>query len=203
MESSAIILSGGFSKRLGRDKGLVILASKPLVLHVIDRISNIADEILVVVGNKTQYEIFKDKLGKKAILIIDKEEFQSPLIGAATGFEKAKGKYSYLLPCDTPFISTKILQLLYDLCKGKSAVIPRWPTGYIEPLQAVYKTKPALLAAKQALSQKNMNMQSMIANLKEVRYVSTMLLEQIEPKLETFFNINTIEDLKNAKTLLK
>ena len=77
MESSAIILSGGFSKRLGRDKGLVILASKPLVLHVIDRISNIADEILVVIGNKTQYEIFKDKLGKKAILIIDKEEFQS------------------------------------------------------------------------------------------------------------------------------
>ncbi len=32
-----MVLAGGFSKRFGQDKGLVELAGKPLVLHVLDR----------------------------------------------------------------------------------------------------------------------------------------------------------------------
>jgi molybdopterin-guanine dinucleotide biosynthesis protein A len=43
----------------------------------------------------------------------------------------------------------------------------------------------------------------MIENLRRVRYVSTVVLEQIEPKLLTFFNINTPQDLKKAESLLK
>ena len=203
IKKTAIVLAGGYSKRFGEDKGLVLLAGKTLVSYVVERVNSIVNETLVIVSSEKQKHEYSKVLPKQTKLFVDVTDSQSPLVGAMTGLKEATGAFSILLACDTPFISTKILQLLYDLCKGKSAVIPRWPTGYIEPLQAVYETKPALLAAKQALSQKNMNMQSMIANLKKVRYVSTMLLEQIEPKLETFFNINTIEDLKNAKTLLK
>jgi molybdopterin-guanine dinucleotide biosynthesis protein A len=203
MHSSAIILAGGFSRRFGSDKGLVLLAGKPLILHVIERVSDVADEIIVVVSSTNQEEKFENILNERAKIVIDKSESQSPLVGTMTGFETAKGEISLLLPCDSPLVSTQIVQFLLEMCTDRSAAIPRWPNGYIEPLQAAYHIKSALVAAKRALKQGNMNMRSMINNLGRVRYISTMVLEQIEPELLTFFNINTIQDLKKAEILLK
>ena len=203
MKNSAIILAGGFSRRFGRDKGLIILAGKPLVLHVVDRVSKVVDEVLLVVSSKDQKSKFENILEEKAILVIDKNDSQTPLIGAITGFESAKGEYSLLLPCDTPLVSAQIVQFLLDMCINRSASIPRWPSRYIEPLQAVYHTKSALTAAKTAFAEENMNMLSMIENLRGVRYVSTMVLEQLEPDLLTFFNVNTPQDLKKAESILK
>lgn len=203
MKKSAVILAGGFSRRFGRDKGLVVLAGKPLILHVIDRVSKVADEVLVVVSSEEQKNKFETILEEKANLVIDKDDSQSPLVGAITGFESANAEYSLLLPCDTPLVSTQIVQFLLDMCTNRSAAIPRWPSGYIEPLQAVYRTESALTAAKTALKQGKMNMRSMIDNLRGVRYVSTMVLEQLEPDLLTFFNVNTPQDLKKAESILK
>jgi len=203
VKKSAVILAGGFSRRFGSDKALVVLAGKPLLIHVINRVSKVVDEVLVVVSSKDQKNKFETILGEKANVVIDKNDFQSPLVGAITGFASAKGEYSLLLPCDTPLVSSQIVQFLLDMCTNRSAAIPRWPSGYIEPLQAVYHTKSALTGAKTAVKQGKMNMRSMIDNLSGVRYVSTMVLEQMEPKLLTFFNINTPQDLKKAESILK
>ena len=203
MKKSAVILAGGFSRRFGSDKALVVLAGKPLVLHVINRVSKAVDEVLVVVSSKEQKNKFETILGEKTNLLIDKNDSQSPLVGAVTGFESSKGEYSLLLPCDTPLVSTQIVQFLLDVCINRRAAIPRWSNGYIEPLQAVYHTESALTAAKTALRHGKLNMQSMIDNLTGVRYVSTMVLEQMEPELLTFFNFNTPRDLKKADSLLK
>jgi molybdopterin-guanine dinucleotide biosynthesis protein A len=203
LQKLAVILAGGFSRRFGRDKGLVVLAGKPLIIHVIDRVSEVVDDVLVVVSSMEQKNKFESILEEKANVVIDKDKSQSPLVGAITGFESANSKYSALLPCDTPLVSTSIVQFLLDMCTNRSAAIPRWPNGYIEPLQAVYHTKSALTAAKTALKRGRMNMRSMIENLRGVRYVSTIVLEQLEPDLSTFFNVNTPQDLKKAESLLK
>lgn len=202
MEKSAVVLAGGFSKRFGQDKGLLELAGKPLILHILDKVSTVVDEVLVVVSSKSQEKAYTCFLKQKAKIVIDKYETQNPLVGALTGFEKAQGKYSLLLPCDTPFVSSQIASFLLELCVNKDAVIPRWPNGHIEPLQAVYYTKSALNVADKALEDKKQNMHSMIASLKKVRYVSTLVLKQIDPKLTTFFNINTPKDLRKAEHML-
>ncbi len=199
LKRSAVILAGGFSKRFGQDKGLVKLAGKPLVLHVLDTISGVVDETVVVVSSEGQINPIECLLQGKAKIVVDESRTQSPLIGASTGFGNAKGKYSLLLPCDTPFVSSQIASLLLDLCINKSAVIPRWPNGYIEPLQAVYHTKSALIVTKAALKEKKLDLRSMIAHMKDIRYVSTLVLRQFDPKLLTFFNINTLEDLRKAE----
>jgi len=203
LEKSAIILAGGFSKRLGQEKGLIKLVDKPLILHVLDRVYGIVDETLVVISSNNQREAFGHLLGHRASVIIDRNEMQSPLIGALNGFENVRGEYSLLLPCDTPFISSEIASLLLDICVNKSAAIPRWPNGYIEPLQAAYHTKSALTAAKTALEQGKMDLQSMITHLRGIRYISTMVLQQMDSKLLTFFNINTEEDLRRAESMLR
>ena len=203
MEKSAIILAGGYSKRFGQDKGLVLLANKPLVKYVIDKIGNAVEEKIVVVSSKAQAENYSKVVDSDVRVLVDISPVQSPLVGALTGFENTRAKYSFLLPCDAPFISKDVVSLLLELCINKSAVIPRWPNSYIEPLQAVYCTEPALKAAKSALSEGKLNMLSMIEKLRGVRYVSTLVLQQIDPKLMTFFNVNTPMDLKKAEQLLK
>lgn len=202
MEKSAVVLAGGFSKRFRQDKGLLKLADKPLILHILDNVSTVVNKVLVVVSSKGQEKAYTNFLKSKAKIVIDKYEIQNPLVGALTGFENAYGEYSLLLPCDTPFVSSQIASFLLELCVNKDAVIPRWPNGHIEPLQAVYHTKSVLNAAKKALEDKKLNMRSMIGYLKKVRYVSTLVLEQIDPKLMTFFNVNTPKDLRKAECML-
>lgn len=203
MEKSAVILAGGFSRRFGQDKGLLPLANKPLIEHVLDAIDKIVDEKIVVVSSKTQAENYTKVLDSKVKVVVDDDNVQSPLVGALKGFKEASNEYALLLPCDTPLLSKDVLSLLLDLCPNKNAVIPRWPNGYIEPLQAVYCTKPALEAAKKALSEGKLNMQSMVDKLRGVRYVSTLVLRQLDPELKSFFNVNTPMDLRKAEAMLR
>lgn len=203
MDKSAIILAGGFSNRFGQDKGLLLLAGKPLIRRIMHAIYGIVDETIIVVSSKVQAENFAKVTGSNVRIVIDANDMQSPLIGALTGFERAYGEYSLLLPCDTPLVSRDILLLLLELRTNKNAVVPRWPNGYIEPLQAVYCTKPAVEAAKKTLNAGKADMRSMVDGLQGVRYISTLVLRQLDPKLRTFFNVNTLLDLRNAEFMFK
>jgi len=202
LKKSAVVLAGGFSKRFGKDKCLIELAGKPLVVHVLERISKIVDERTVVVASEAQRHMLSDALGGRVSLVVDRYEGQSALVGALTGFESVQGEYSILLPCDTPFISTSVAELLFELCPDRTAVIPRWPNGFIEPLQAVYHAKSAVTAANAALEEGEHNLSSMIARMPRVRYLSTLVLQQLDPKLLTFFNVNAPLDLKRAELLI-
>jgi len=203
LDKSAIILAGGFSSRFGQDKGLLPLLKKPLIKYVLSATNGIVDETIIVVSSESQAENFAKVVDSNVNIVVDIDDVQSPLIGASTGFRKTQGEYSLLLPCDTPLVSTKILLLLFELCTNRNAVIPRWPNGYIEPLQAVYRTKPALEAAEGALSEGKCDIRSMVDRLGGVRYISTLVLQQLDPKLRTFFNVNTSLDLKKAESMLK
>ena len=203
MDKSAIILAGGFSSRFGQDKGLLLLLKKPLIRHVLSATNGIVDETIIVVSSEGQAENFAKVVDSNVNIVVDIDDVRSPLIGASTGFRKTQGEYSLLLPCDTPLVSTKILLLLFELCTNRNAVIPRWPNGYIEPLQAVYRTKLALEAAESAFSEGKLDIRSMVDRLGGVRYISTLVLQQLDPKLRTFFNVNTSLDLKKAESMLK
>lgn len=203
MTKAAVILAGGSSKRFGRDKCLIDLVGVPLVLRVADRVSAIVDEKVVVVGSDLQRRTLVNLLGSKAKVVVDKYEGQSPLIGALTGFESVDAAYSLLLPCDAPFVSSEIASVLLELCVNRTAVIPRWPNGYVEPLQAAYKTKYALNAAREALDEGERDLLSMISRLRGIRYVSTLVLQQYDPNLLTFFNVNTPQDLKKAESMVE
>jgi len=200
---AAVILAGGFSKRFGEDKCLIRLASKPLVSRVIDRVSTVVDEIVVVTGSPGQREMFSVLLRSEIKVLVDKLRLQSPLVGVLTGFESLSSDYSLLLPCDTPFVSRQVATLLLDLCVGKGAAIPRWPNGYIEPLQSAYHVKTAIQATQKAMDGGKLDLSSMIGNIKGVRYVSTMVLQQLDPDLLTFFNVNTTSDLRRAESMSK
>jgi len=200
---SAIILAGGGSTRFGQNKGLIKLIEKPLVLHVLDKISSVIDDTVIVVKSKEQKRRFKEVIKKRADIIIDENRDQTPLVGSLTGFKVVQNEYALLLPCDAPFLSTKILSFLLETCEDNFATIPKWPNGHIEPLHAAYHVKTATKAAETALNEEKLNMRSMILNMYRVRYISTLILRKFDPQLQTFFNINTVNDLKKAEILIK
>lgn len=203
MDRSAIVLAGGFSSRFGKDKGILELAHKPLIKHVVDVVTPVVDETIVVTNSQERITQYAKVITKHAQFVVDICKSKSPLVGAFTGFGVAQGKYSLLLPFDTPFVSIEVVSLLFELCRNRAAVIPRWPNGYIEPLHAVFQTELALKAAKTAVAEGKLKVRAMIEKLSGVRYVSTLVIQQLDPDLRTFFNINTLSDLKKARTMAK
>ena len=203
MDRSAIVLAGGFSSRFGQDKGVLELAGKPLIRRVVDAVAGLVDEVVVVTNSEERIARYAEVMGGGVRFVVDVCEARSPLIGALSGFGAARGEYSLLLPFDTPFVSGAVVSLLFELCEGRAAVIPRWPNGYIEPLHAVYQTRLALEAAEGAVAEGRLQVRALIERLRGVRYVSTMVVQQLDPGLLTFFNVNTPADLDKAVALVK
>jgi molybdopterin-guanine dinucleotide biosynthesis protein A len=203
LDRSAIVLAGGVSSRFGQDKGILEIANKPLIKYVIDAVNPLVDETIVVTNSQDRIKEYAKVVATDVRFAIDSCESKGPLIGALTGFGFAHGKYALLLPFDTPFVSREVVSLLFELCLNKTAAIPRWPNEQIEPLHAVYQTKVALEAAKIAVGEGKLNMRAMIEKMRGVRYVSTLVVQQLDPDFRTFFNINTPLDLKKAMAMVK
>jgi molybdopterin-guanine dinucleotide biosynthesis protein A len=204
LKKSVIILAGGSSSRLNSDKGTVELAGKPLLKYIVDAVEGLVDEIVVVASSKERADVYsKIVSSSKACFIVDEYDSKGPLIGALTGFKAVNGEYSLLLPVDTPFVSREVLSLLFELCVDKAVAVPRWTNNEIEPLHAVYRTKEALKAVEEAFVQGEEDMQAMVNRLRGVRYISTLVIEQLDPDLRTFFNVNTALDLKKASAMIK
>ena len=200
MDNTAIILAGGFSSRFGSDKGILKIANRSLIAHVAKTVNSIVNEIIVVTNSKKKIETYSKEVNELKIkFFLDIYDDIGPLAGALTGLKNANGTYSLIVPFDTPFLSKNILSLLFKLCKNRSAVIPRWPNGHIEPLHAVYLTKETLKAAKNAIAQKETKVRAMIQRLTDVYYLSTETIRKYDSELLTFLNINTPSDLEIAK----
>jgi molybdopterin-guanine dinucleotide biosynthesis protein A len=203
LDKSAIVLAGGSSSRFGEDKGVVKLAGKPLLSHVVDAVRCVVDEIIVVTSSSDRVAKYEELVNKDVRFAVDTWESEGPLVGASTGFSVARGKYALVLPSDTPFVSRDVVSLLFELSVGRSAAIPRWPNGQIEPLHAVYMVDVAMAAAKAAVAEGRLDMRGMIERMQGVRFVSTLVILELDPELKGFFNINTPLDLRKAEVMIK
>jgi molybdenum cofactor guanylyltransferase len=202
VDRSAIILAGNSNDKFESDKGSADLNGKPLLKHVTDSVATLVDETIVVTDSDELAKKYTKIIGEHVSFAVDEEKSIGPLMGALTGFSKANGKYSLLLPCDAPFVSKDILLLLFELCINRSAAIPRYPDQRIEALQAAYNTKIALAAARESISDGKHDLASMVEKMHGVRYVSTMVIEQLDPNFRSFFRIKTAFDLKKTSAVL-
>lgn len=175
---------------------------KPLVKHVADVVDGVVDEIVVVSDTEQNAELYRELVGCAKVVVAD-FDLQSLLVGAKAGLDVAQGTHSLLVSSDAPLVSAEVVDLLFELCKGKTVALPRWPNQQIEPLRAVYHTASALKAAQLALEDGCMDLSALINNLGGVRYISTLAIAEFDPDLKTLFNVNTPVDLKMAETLSK
>lgn len=200
---AAVILVGGHSSRFGSNKALQNLGGKPLIRHVVDRVLDVVDEVVVVAGRGQAKAEYYSVLPSLIRVVSDDLEGKNPLIGIVAGLRAAEAEYAAILACDIPFLSCRVLGLLFRRALGADAAIPRWNRRRIEPLQAVYCRTPTLRAALETLTPSDLSIEDMIVKLGQVVYVSIEdEIANIDRDLTTFFNINTREDLTIAEKML-
>lgn len=195
------MLAGGKSERFGEDKAFAKLAGKSLLLHVVERAVDVADEVVVAIGRDAHLHSYTRILPESVRVLKDSLPHKSPLVGMVTGFRRMKSDHSLVLSCDTPFASTRVLEYLFDKATGKDAAIPQWPNGDIEPLQSVYRVNAALHSANLALRLKDSRILDMILMLKDVVFVKIDEIRLLDCDLTTFFNVNTRDELQKAEML--
>jgi molybdopterin-guanine dinucleotide biosynthesis protein A len=191
---SIIILCGGRSRRMGRDKGSMLLKGKPMVLHVLDAISDVADEIILVLRETQQIKDYKNLLEPYESLKIveDKIKDKGPLVGILTGLSNINSEYAQILPCDSPFISKNFVLKMFETMETDNfdAVVPIWDDGHIEPLHSIYKKK-TINVIEDLIKKEIKDVNSLIRNL-NVKYVD---VEKLDKTTLSFKNINAIKDI--------
>ncbi|MGA2238188.1 MAG: molybdenum cofactor guanylyltransferase [Candidatus Bathyarchaeia archaeon] len=199
---AAIILAGGGSSRFGSNKALALLADKPLVCRVAERLSSVAGEILVVIGYHEARAGYEAVLPSSVKIMNDRQEGKTPLIGIATGLQATKSEYAVICGCDVPFVKEEVVELLFQRASGVDAAIPKWNDGHIEPLEAVYRVASTLKAAQETLAPTGLPLRVMIGKLAQVVYVSVEdEIGMLDSDLRTFLNVNTREDMDRAEEL--
>jgi len=202
-ERGAIILAGGLSSRFGSNKALQTLAGKPLICHMIERVSRVAGDVVVVLGRGEARTTYDAVLPLHVKVVNDDREGKNPLVGMVAGLGAIESDYTAILACDVPFVNSEVIELLFRRALKADAAIPRWNRQRIEPLQAVYCRAPTLRAALETLIPPDLSIEDMIMKLGRVVYVSVEdEIANIDRDLNTFFNINTREDLATAEKIL-
>lgn len=198
----AIILAGGKSTRLGVNKAFMEIEGKPLLRHVVDKASQAADEIVVAIGKDDDCTKFSEILPPSIKVLRDARENRSPIFGIMTGIQAIKSEYAVVLSGDAPFIRKEVLEYLFCKANRADAAVPRWPKGWIEPLQAVYRVKPMVHAIRETLKAGELRPFDAIKRLENVIYVPIREIRKIDRELLTFTNINTLEDLKMVRRIM-
>jgi len=190
------IQAGGRSKRMGTDKGLALLAGKPMIEHVIERVNGLGDEILITSNDRASYAY----LG--CPLVSDAEPGAGALPGLQTALSAAKGELVLVVACDMPLLNRELLayQLQQAVETGADVVVPMWQ-AFHETLHAVYRRQPVLAAASAALAQGKKRMISFYDGVR-VAIVPASVVAQFDPAGHTFFNANTPAELAEAERLL-
>lgn len=187
MGLAALILAGGPSRRFGGEKALFTLNGKPMISRVVEEMSKISDELAIScrTGSRTYERMFP---GVK--IIQDKYDGKGPMVGLVSALPEISAEYVAVVPCDSPRIRSDVVKFLFERAKGHDAAVPRWPNGYIEPLQAIYNTRRLLEAVLSLWGRGTMKLSAMLEGLRNVIFVPTDELREIDPRLETFLNVN-------------
>ncbi len=193
------ILAGGNSKRFGSEKALAEYRGRPLVTHMVDVARKLSSEIMIVVSDEAQGESLKKVVSDIRIAVDPPGETKCALTGALTAFEHTTTAYALLLPVDSPLANSDLLRMLIRLGPGHGAVVPSWPSGYIEPLHSVYLAEHAYFHGLKVIDEGFHKMSDLLDRLQSVLYVSTETLKQFDSDLGTFTNFNTPKELKAAE----
>ena len=189
---TSIILAGGKSSRLGRYKPSESLCGKSLIEHVIGRLEQISDQILIVTSEEqsTLLESYQAKV------INDMYPGKGPLGGIYTGLMASKSPYSLVVGCDMPFINVNLLRYMISLIQEFDAIVPRLEMDKIEPLHSIYSRHCTDIIQTQ-LEHGHLKISQTLDKL-IVRYVEREECMTFDPQLLSFFNINSPSDLTRA-----
>jgi len=195
-DMTSIVLAGGRSSRLGKEKHAVVVAEKSLIERTIGHLRPLSSEILIVISKRQSRSSFSSYAEAKTV--VDLYPGKSSLGGIYTGLAYSTSFHNLVVACDMPFLNLDLLRYMIDLSPDFDVVIPRIGELW-EPLHAVY-TKNCLLPMERLLKAGNLKVTDFLDSVR-VRHVDEDEIDRFDPEHLSFFNINTQADLERARML--
>lgn len=183
---SAVLLAGGESKRMGRDKAFLEFDSVPLWRRQMATLQALNPNTIFIAGR-----LQGEALGTNCEIVADARENAGPLAGLVGALRRCATPLLLALAVDLPGMNADYLRGLIDASAEKIGVVPKSPAGF-EPLAAVYP-QAALPLAESRLRAGDYALQDFVAAC----VAENLLTERpIRPGEERFFhNLNTPADL--------
>jgi molybdopterin-guanine dinucleotide biosynthesis protein A len=190
--ASAIILAGGQSRRMGREKALIDYNGQPIIAHVIDTLRDLSDDVIVV-SNRS--ETYAAAVGS-ARSVPDYDPPSGPLGGIYTGLSAAKNDLAIVVACDMPFLNRSLLRYLIDRAEQVDAVVMQLDGEY-EPLHAVYR-RTCLPSIQDHLLKGDRRVISFFDDI-QLLTIPADEWRVIDPAGQSIANLNTPEDLQQLQ----
>jgi molybdopterin-guanine dinucleotide biosynthesis protein A len=190
---SVVILAGGQSRRMGTDKAFLTIEGRPLIQRMMERVRDLADEVVIVANDPEPYRRFGVRI------VGDLMKGAGALGGLQAGLSAAMHEWAFAFACDMPFLNPALLRHMVSLAPGYEAVVPRLG-GTAEPLHALYH-KRCLAPIARSLAERRLQMISFLAEVR-VRYIEEVEIAPFDPQRLSFFNANTPEEWQEALRLL-
>lgn len=189
------IQAGGQSSRMGEDKALKTFLGRPLIQRVVERLTPIADEMIVTTNRPEDYRFLE------LPLIPDLKPGRGALGGLYTAIASASQPIVAVVACDMPFASAALLDTAHKLLveENVDVVIPRSEEGY-EPVHAVYRRATCLPAIESAIAADQWKVIAWFPQVK-VRVLNPQEIQLADPTGLAFWNVNTPEEFLEAEKL--
>jgi molybdopterin-guanine dinucleotide biosynthesis protein A len=184
-----VILAGGKSRRMGRDKMEMDFGGRPLLESAVERFMGEASEVYISVADPGKYPEVK------ARRIVDTYPGAGPLSGLHAALSSLTGEGVILVAADLPYSSPQAAARLIELCGENEACVIRLPDGKLEPLFGYYK-KTLLPRCLEQISAGDYRMTELIA-WADTRYVSPDELGSLWDE-KMILNVNSPEDYAAA-----
>jgi molybdenum cofactor guanylyltransferase len=199
--SSAIILAGGKSSRMGRAKAALPFGGTTILQRILAELSSGFDEIIVIAAraDSEPFPIEPMIRGIPGVVLLRDEELHAGPAGALVrGLEAARGETAFACSCDLPLLRVAVARFLCDTVGGEDAAIPE-VTGHLQPLCAAYR-RASRTAISTLAATGERRLTAIVSHL-NLRTVTEAELLPVDPGLESFLNINTPEDYARALKL--
>jgi molybdenum cofactor guanylyltransferase len=193
MQVTGVILAGGKSRRMGRDKAFLPFGTGLLIERVIEVIRRVTADVIVITNTPEQYERFG------LPMFTDVLSEAGSLGGIYTGLVHAKSPYSLCLACDMPFVKPEFLRFLCQTAAEADVVIPRDAEDF-QPLCAVY-SRVCREPIRQKIEAGRLKITGFFDEIR-VRVIEGELLASYDPHDLMFFNANTPEEYEQARQML-
>ena len=189
MNITAVLLAGGESRRMGKDKATVLFRGKPLWQIQLKLLGKL-EPASIFVSART------DPRWRPADVqfVSDDRPSRGPLSGIAASLEQMRSAYLLALAIDMPFMSENYLRYLYDHIELGTGVVPTIDNR-AEPLAAIYPRK-ADADFRSALAGADFSLQSVVRRLVESGKLREVRVKEQEKTL--FLNVNEMADLQSA-----
>lgn len=130
-DCTGLVLAGGESRRMGRDKTALVWDGATLLERACTRLQAVFPRVLVSLRQPREGLVWEQ--------VLDRAGAEGPLAGLAAGLAAARTPWVFVLAADMPLISLRTIEALAARRIGSQAVVPV-AGGVLQTLAAFYPT---------------------------------------------------------------